>query len=414
MKRCLSLSLDTMRSTPSQPLKRSDCEHHEAVLDDSEGIRFKAAAPRAFAHLRSLFGVSDSDYKQSICGEDELIEVVTPGKSGAVFFKTADGRFIIKTVSKVESKFLRSMLFDYVQHIKDLATDRLRTLLPQFYDLVHINTVNGRNIRLVVMNNLRPSGLSVHEVFDLKGSTVGRWASEQEKAQPGGCVLKDLDFKHSLHVGPSDYELIREQLAADSAFLKRQGVIDYSLLCMLHFIGRPGLEPRAAQLAPNALSGRSRRGERVEDAPEAEDGLSSSSGSSSDGTILSAAPTVSRDDSSVSSMTDFTRRLADTDASIMSTLHKGQPCATTEPLRGINGALQATTADGAAVVIYCGVIDVLQPWRLRKMAEHTLKSAYYVSSNDSVSVVPPDAYAERFVKELTSKFSANVPERARV
>ena len=58
------------------------------------------------------------------------------------------------------------MLFDYTAHIKDMARNRrLRTLLPHFYDLVHIDTAEGRNIRLVVMNNLRPSGMSVHETY---------------------------------------------------------------------------------------------------------------------------------------------------------------------------------------------------------------------------------------------------------
>lgn len=207
---------------PSKPITREDCEHHEIVVDDPyEKFKFKAAAPRAFAHLRACFDVSDTEYKHSICGDNDLIELSTPGKSGALFFKTADGRFIIKTVSKVESKFLRSILFDYTEHIKGMARGRkLRTLLPHFFDLVHIDTAEGRNIRLVVMNNLRP-GMIMHETYDLKGSSIGRWASEQEKAN-GGCVLKDLDFKHTLHVNLSDRELIREQLEADCDFLRRQ------------------------------------------------------------------------------------------------------------------------------------------------------------------------------------------------
>jgi Phosphatidylinositol-4-phosphate 5-Kinase len=45
---------------------------------------------------------------------------------------------------------------------------------------------NTKNVRIVVMKNLLPSGLEIHHKFDLKGSTYGRKASkkEREKAHP--------------------------------------------------------------------------------------------------------------------------------------------------------------------------------------------------------------------------------------
>ena len=47
-------------------------------------------------------------------------------------------------------------------------------------------TGNTKNVRIVVMKNLLPSGLELHHKFDLKGSTYGRKASkkEREKAHP--------------------------------------------------------------------------------------------------------------------------------------------------------------------------------------------------------------------------------------
>ena len=49
------------------------------------------------------------------------------------------------------------------------------------------------NIRIVVMNNLLPSGVVYHEKFDLKGSTYKRKADTEElkKENP---TYKDLDF----------------------------------------------------------------------------------------------------------------------------------------------------------------------------------------------------------------------------
>ena len=42
-----------------------------------------------------------------------------------------------------------------------------RTLLPKFYGLYTYQS-GGKNIRFVVMNNLLPSNLTMHQKFDLK------------------------------------------------------------------------------------------------------------------------------------------------------------------------------------------------------------------------------------------------------
>jgi hypothetical protein len=49
-----------------------------------------------------------------------------------------------------------------------------------------VSAGNTKNVRIVVMKNLLPSGLELNHKFDLKGSTYGRKASkkEREKAHP--------------------------------------------------------------------------------------------------------------------------------------------------------------------------------------------------------------------------------------
>jgi 1-phosphatidylinositol-4-phosphate 5-kinase len=49
------------------------------------------------------------------------------------------------------------------------------------------------NIRVVIMNNILPSDIPIHEKYDLKGSLYKRKASREErlKAYP---TFKDLDF----------------------------------------------------------------------------------------------------------------------------------------------------------------------------------------------------------------------------
>lgn len=61
-----------------------------------------------------------------------------------------------------------------------------RTLLPKFYGLYCVQS-GGKNIRVVVMNNILPRVVKMHLKFDLKGSTYKRRASKKEKEKsPSG------------------------------------------------------------------------------------------------------------------------------------------------------------------------------------------------------------------------------------
>lgn len=54
-----------------------------------------------------------------------------------------------------------------------------RTLLPKFFGL-YCYQCNSKNVRLVIMNNLLPSAVFLHEKYDLKGSTYKRRVSNCE------------------------------------------------------------------------------------------------------------------------------------------------------------------------------------------------------------------------------------------
>ena len=54
--------------------------------------------------LRKLFDVDPADYMSSICGDDALRELSSPGKSGSFFYLTNDDKYMIKTMKKSEVK----------------------------------------------------------------------------------------------------------------------------------------------------------------------------------------------------------------------------------------------------------------------------------------------------------------------
>ena len=199
----------------------------------SEHFTFDDHAPLAFRHLREHFGVQADDYLVSICGESSLRELGTPGKSGAVFYLTEDGKFLIKTVSKMESKFLRQILPNYYNYVMRSEN----TLLPRFFGLIRITTASHRRIRLVIFNNLLPQTLSIHEKYDLKGSTLGRYATKEERDDPN-VTLKDLDFDKQLLFSHKNHAMLKGQIESDLAWLRALQIMDYSLLLLLHFPAR--------------------------------------------------------------------------------------------------------------------------------------------------------------------------------
>ena len=74
-----------------------------------------------------------------------------------------------------------------------------RTLLPKFYGLYCVQS-GGKNIRVVVMNNVLPRVVKMHLKFDLKGSTYKRRASKKEK-EKSIPTYKDLDFIQDMPEG---------------------------------------------------------------------------------------------------------------------------------------------------------------------------------------------------------------------
>jgi len=224
-------------------------------------FKFKDYCPLAFRWIRAFFGItSPLEFLGSLCGyhvnkldgsttgEEEgnpLRLMGTPGKSGSLFFFTEDMKYCIKTIPKHEAKLLRRILPPYVKHLNDNPN----TLLPRFYGLYRVKPHRGSQVRFVVMSNLFATNLLIHERFDLKGSDVGRYTSQAERARKGRlATLKEHNWKEMkrsiLFTTPASATmtsdtcskaLFMEQLRRDTQFLAEQGLMDYSLLVGLHY-----------------------------------------------------------------------------------------------------------------------------------------------------------------------------------
>ena len=91
------------------------------------------------------------------------------------------------------------------------------TLLPKFFGLFCYQSAN-KNIRFVIMNNLIPTNVRLHEKYDLKGSIYRRKASEEERKRELP-TLKDNDFKclhsHGLILEPFFYDQLMQTIEDD-------------------------------------------------------------------------------------------------------------------------------------------------------------------------------------------------------
>jgi 1-phosphatidylinositol-4-phosphate 5-kinase len=94
-------------------------------------FKFKDYMSNVFRAVRSLSNISEADYMVSLAGDFNYIEFIANSKSGQFFFYSHDGRYMIKTQSKEESKLLRQMMPQYLKHL----TMNPDSMLVRFYGM---------------------------------------------------------------------------------------------------------------------------------------------------------------------------------------------------------------------------------------------------------------------------------------
>uniref|UniRef100_A0A8C6QC17 Phosphatidylinositol-4-phosphate 5-kinase, type 1 alpha n=1 Tax=Nannospalax galili TaxID=1026970 RepID=A0A8C6QC17_NANGA len=216
-------TVGSLSTKPERDVLMQDFYVVESIFFPSEGsnltpahhyndFRFKTYAPVAFRYFRELFGIRPDDY---------LVRIIE----------------INLTCSTAS-----------------LCTQNLnqnpRTLLPKFYGLYCVQA-GGKNIRIVVMNNLLPRSVKMHMKYDLKGSTYKRRASqkEREKLLP---TFKDLDFLQDIPDGlfldADMYSALCKTLQRDCLVLQSFKIMDYSLLMSIHNMDHAQREPLNSEI----------------------------------------------------------------------------------------------------------------------------------------------------------------------
>jgi len=189
---------------------------------DTSKWTFKCYNRTIFEKIREHYGINSNIYMESLCNENMIMGKTYP-KSGAKFWKTSNNKYIIKTITKSECKFLRSILKKYSNYIQN--NDTYITKIFGMYRIV----LPHLDYRFIIMNNIFEHSLKMDNIFDLKGTTEERFTKNEEQE----VELKDMNFierKFSFTFDEDDYNKFLSTIRNDSTFLKNLNIMDYSLL----------------------------------------------------------------------------------------------------------------------------------------------------------------------------------------
>eukprot|EP00602_Paraphysomonas_sp_CaronLab_P002978 CAMPEP_0185030480 /NCGR_PEP_ID=MMETSP1103-20130426/17485_1 /TAXON_ID=36769 /ORGANISM="Paraphysomonas bandaiensis, Strain Caron Lab Isolate" /LENGTH=804 /DNA_ID=CAMNT_0027565641 /DNA_START=142 /DNA_END=2556 /DNA_ORIENTATION=- len=234
--------------TPTQNLALGDFSYVEKISfppnGNSHGLfrtpphqlahtfKFKTYAPLVFSRIRDFFGVDSVSYMLSVCGNYNYLEFISNSKSGQFFFYSHDGRYMIKTQTNEENKFMKRILPHYYRYV----TENPHTFLVRIYGMHRVKMYHlNRKVHFVIMGSVFDTPEPINKIYDLKGSLIGRKASARDR-EVGG-VLKDndlIDDGVKLKLG-SKRQLFLSQIEKDATFLSKLNIMDYSLLVGIHY-----------------------------------------------------------------------------------------------------------------------------------------------------------------------------------
>nr|ADI46824.1 PIP5K1f [Volvox carteri f. nagariensis] len=416
-----------------------------------EDFTWSDYAPMTFRRLHESFGIDASGYMLSLCSDHSLRHMPSPGKSGSVFFLSQDERFFLKTLSRPEMSLLVALLPAYHRHL-----DRHpHSLLSRFLGLHAVTTPGGRKYRFVVMSNIFRTPLHLHRKYDLKGSTLGRTAGRTQTDDPS-IIFKDLDLdlklrlwgerleggwrerlfaqlrsSNSSNIPPPQPPTARTSPAPITRSYHAPGGVEGGLegpgggggggpplqqqqqqqlvlsneLCRIRDrLAR--LRPRLGEVAVGdlaellaygySLSPRFPPATQPPQPPQpplpAASGPSAAHDTSPHPAALPAAEVAGGDGGGLGGAVPTA-----------TTALKGRSCGALQPQQpqpqqqlGVSMNAIAVHPDGREepVVLWFGLIDILQPYNTTKRLEHGLKSVLH--SSHSISVTHPATYANRF------------------
>ena len=167
------------------------------------------------------------------------------GKSKSEFWQTFDDYFVLKDLNPKESLSFATFAPSYIDYISNALRYNRPTSLTKIFGVYHIQyrhigTNESFKRDILVLENLLNNPLMSSippAIYDLKGSMRNRLATVDEGQT--NAVLLDENFlaqsqEHPFYVRLHTKWTLMKALHADSQFLAKHGIVDYSLLVSCH------------------------------------------------------------------------------------------------------------------------------------------------------------------------------------
>jgi len=224
-----------------ETLKDSELEEKDYSLDAKESFllvrekrtfAFKDYAPKVFAAIRKLLGVSTSSFLESweIPEDDSELKEST-ARSGSMFYTTKDRKYIFKTILHPEVTVMMEILKNYYIHLQAFH----RTFMVKIYGLFRYMSGTTK-LWILIMGHTFPPSLTIQEKYDLKGRKPKPGKSIKERAQiiKPNAPQKDNEIERNFRFVEEHKDIYLTQLSVDIQLLKTHDIMDYSLLVGIH------------------------------------------------------------------------------------------------------------------------------------------------------------------------------------
>ncbi|KAJ5774226.1 hypothetical protein N7457_009122 [Penicillium paradoxum] len=195
--------------------------------------------------LCKVFYAEQFDALRQKCGvADRIVESLSRcakwdskgGKTKSLFLKTLDDRFILKSLSPIETQAFLKFAPAYFQIMSEALFHELPSAIAKmfgFYQVIIKNPVTGTEFNwfLLLMENLFYDRVPTR-IFDLKGSMRNR--KVQSTGERDEVLLDenmvDFIYETPLFAREHSKKLLGQSVWNDTLFLGRQDVMDYSLM----------------------------------------------------------------------------------------------------------------------------------------------------------------------------------------
>ncbi|RAH64328.1 1-phosphatidylinositol-3-phosphate 5-kinase FAB1 [Aspergillus aculeatinus CBS 121060] len=233
-------------ASPEQGIEAFEETRVEHALLRSTGTHLKYQFQEGQAKmLCKIFYAEQFDALRRKCGVAErIVESLSRcakwdskgGKTKSLFLKTLDDRFILKSLSPIETQAFLKFAPAYFQIMSEALFHELPSAIAKmfgFYQVIIKNPATGTEFNwfLLLMENLFYDRVPTR-IFDLKGSMRNR--KVQSTGERNEVLLDenmvDFIYETPLFVREHSKKLLSQSVWNDTLFLGRQNVMDYSLM----------------------------------------------------------------------------------------------------------------------------------------------------------------------------------------